>query len=67
MHAVHNLPRNENLGMLRSGDLHGRFLGKLMPSLSPNAYRDYRVEVSGDGYATIVNLYGGRVRKEIPA
>lgn len=67
MHTVHSLPRNENLGVLRTGDLHGRFLKELMPSLSPTAYRDYRVEVLGDGFASVINLYGGRTRKEIPA
>jgi len=67
MHRVHGLPRDKNLGILRTGEDHGAFLSFLMPTLSPNAYRDYRVEVLGDGHATAINLYGGRVRKEIPA
>lgn len=67
MHSVHNLPKAENLGVLRSGELHSRFLSVLKPTLSPNAYRDYRVEVLGDGFATVIDLYGSRMRKEISA
>jgi len=65
MHHMHGLPRSENLGVLRSGELHSRFLSVLKPTLSPNAYRDYRVEVLGDGFATVIDLYGGRLKKEI--
>ena len=67
MHHMHSLPRDQNLGVLRNGDLHGKFLKELIPNLSPSAYRDYRVEVLGDGFASVINLYGGRIRKEIPA
>ena len=67
MHSVHSLPRDKNLGVIRSGELHERFLKELMPTLSPMAYRDYRVEILGDGYISAINLYGGRTRKEIPA
>lgn len=65
MHHMHGLPRTENLGILRNGELHSRFLSILKPTLSPNAYRDYRVEVLGDGFATLIDTYGRRVKKEI--
>lgn len=66
MNNVHNLPRDENLGLLRNGELHAQFLRTLKPTLSPNAYRDYRVEVLGDGYASIISLYGNRTKMAIP-
>jgi len=67
VHGVHNLPKDENLGVLRNGDTHARFLKALKPTLSPNAYRDYRVEVLGDGIASVIDIYGGRTRFPIPA
>lgn len=67
MHSVHSLPKDQNLGVLRKGELHEKFLKELVPALSPSAYRDYRVEVLGDGFASVINLYGGRTRKAIPA
>lgn len=66
MHHMHSLPKDENLGVLHKGETHAALLQRLKPTLSPNAYHDYRVELKGDGYATVINLYGGRTRFPFP-
>jgi DNA-binding MarR family transcriptional regulator len=66
MHHMHSLPKDENLGVLHKGAAHAAMLRTLKPTLSPNAYHDYRVELKGDGYATVINPYGGRTRFPFP-
>lgn len=67
LNAVNDLPKDQNLGILRSGDSHARLLKAFKPTLSPNAYRDYRVEVLGNGVVSVIDMYGGRTRFPIPA
>jgi len=66
MHHMHSLPKDENLGVLHKGETHSALLRRLKPTLSPKAYHDYRVELKGDGYATVIDLYGGRTRFPFP-
>lgn len=62
VHPVQYPLRDEPLGVLDRPGKRDDYLRSLMPTLSPNAYRDYRVEVLGDGHATVITAYGSRTR-----